>query len=285
MTNKFGKFVKIGVFCCTAIAFNTAQAGFITSYALGIPTSLSVGSFAGAALSNSNSKPKNEVSENLITYEYVGLDLPKIFKPIDKDTFSSMHILKEEDIANVYQLILKPNQSIKLEYEWKNASNNATQKSSQIKDFSGKTTKHKENISDVDLQNTYPRLKATARFEKTYSSEPQIFFMVLRFADKDTNNEVDLFKISSHENRKLMESATGSIAQLSNSVDGKLITFNKKIYSSEEYYIDLTNNKQTNLEILLEQLVDKPMQSEIRKLFLEAELLEAPQTHTKRNKL
>lgn len=142
-----------------------------------------------------------------------------------------------------------------------------------------------ENISDVDLQNTYPRLKATARFEKTYSSEPQIFFMVLRFADKDTNNEVDLFKISSHENRKLMESATGSIAQLSNSVDGKLITFNKKIYSSEEYYIDLTNNKQTNLEILLEQLVDKPMQSEIRKLFLEAELLEAPQTHTKRNKL
>lgn len=109
--------------------------------------------------------------------------------------------------------------------------------------------------------------------------------MVLRFADKDTNNEVDLFKISSHENRKLMVSATGSIAQLSNSVDGKLITFNKKIYSSEEYYIDLTNNKQTNLEILLEQLVDKPMQSEIRKLFLEAELLEAPQTHTKRNKL
>lgn len=150
MTNKFGKFVKIGVFCCTAIAFNTAQAGFITSYALGIPTSLSVGSFAGAALSNSNSKPKNEVSENLITYEYVGLDLPKIFKPIDKDTFSSMHILKEEDIANVYQLILKPNQSIKLEYEWKNASNNATQKSSQIKDFSGKTTKHKENISVVE---------------------------------------------------------------------------------------------------------------------------------------
>lgn len=117
MTNKFSKFVKIGVFCCATLAFNSANAGFITSYDLGIPTSLSAGSFAGAAISNSNkSKQKEVVNENLVTYSYAGLDTPKAFKPIDEQTFKSMNILKEEDKTNVYQLSLKPNESIKLEY-------------------------------------------------------------------------------------------------------------------------------------------------------------------------
>lgn len=142
-----------------------------------------------------------------------------------------------------------------------------------------------DTLGKVDLQNNHPRLKATARFEKSYSEKPQIFFMVLRFANKDTSIDIDLLKDSNHENRQLLERASGSIAQLSASVDSKFITYNNKIYSSTEYYIDLTNNKQTNLEILLEHLVDKPMQSEIRKLYLEAELLDTTQTQKKRNKL
>lgn len=140
-----------------------------------------------------------------------------------------------------------------------------------------------EELSKINLQETTPRIKVDVRYGR-HSTEPEALFALLRFKDNKTDSEIDLFSFVTNEERTLLLNCSGHLSQLSSQLDRKWIPTKEGVYSSTEYYIDLTDNKEKNIEIILDRLIEPSLALEIKKIFLESQLTDKD-TIIKRNKI
>lgn len=130
----FKQFFFLGI---TAICIN-ANAGFFSSYVLGVPTSLSAKSIAGAALSPSNSETNSEddkIQEKQINL--VGLNPDKKIEKVSREISQNDFRISDRDVT-LYSFELKPNEIIKFKYEWKDPINSKEINELDLKDFSQK---------------------------------------------------------------------------------------------------------------------------------------------------
>lgn len=127
------KFIKIGALLLM-LYVPQAQAGFMSSYVLGVPTSTSPTSIAGAALSNSTNE---SVMPDNYNYSFVRLDFEKPLKKLDSKIVEQLGYDKSEQ-NNIYEIFLEPNESITINYLWQKKSNDEKEqkllKKDEIKD-------------------------------------------------------------------------------------------------------------------------------------------------------
>ena len=99
-----------------------ANAGFISSYALGVPTSISGSSFAGAALSNgSDGSIVQEEKNNLaIEEKWVinGIKFDNLGKQLTPEEHRVMDLLEG---VNFFKINLNPGGGVKLPFTWKSS--------------------------------------------------------------------------------------------------------------------------------------------------------------------
>lgn len=111
---KYKNFLSIGLLSIT----NIVNAGFISSYALGVPTSMSARSIAGAVMSKDNEDYNQEESRVL---RIKSLSIDKKFEEINTakltELFGEDHIFDKIN-TKYYSFELSPKEEIKLIYNW-----------------------------------------------------------------------------------------------------------------------------------------------------------------------
>lgn len=118
--NKIGK--SFALLCCLSALQISAHAGFLSSYVLGVPTSTSVRSLAGAAMSGGNDESGEGVPEQGAIKSYLVVDS----FDIDLSTLSDKEqsVVRTLDKGLIYtsmqaQIVLNPNESVVIKYKWK----------------------------------------------------------------------------------------------------------------------------------------------------------------------